>query len=316
MAGSAIASSLAAWVDELTAPASQIANPATEAPSGICTIESRASMPLSAPRSRGTPMTGRSARRSAILPGRWAAPPAQAMITCTDAGRFSICRTTVRKSRCTELICTRQVIPNSCLSVFTAFIISGRSESLPIVTSTRGTPFAAAPTPSGETSTPCSGVNADSISSTITLDRERRPRLLCLLIDVCEILAYHGNMPHLAINPCLTFAIDMHKHVCIVFCPFRFGRAIACPQNIFHHCRRIEHISGTEGKIGNSAQVLCELRRFAGFDGVMPKIVRARRDLVDPDFARFIKEKFDAKDANTIEVCNGLTSNLLRLGLH
>jgi len=48
-------------------------------PAGICTMESRLSIPFSALLSTGTPRTGSSVIDAAI-PGRWAAPPAPAMI--------------------------------------------------------------------------------------------------------------------------------------------------------------------------------------------------------------------------------------------
>jgi len=53
---------------------------ATGTPAGICTIESSESRPSSCLRGTGTPITG-SGVTAASMPGRWAAPPAPAMIT-------------------------------------------------------------------------------------------------------------------------------------------------------------------------------------------------------------------------------------------
>jgi hypothetical protein len=53
---------------------------ATGTPAGICTIEYSESMPLIARVNTGTPITG-STVSDAIIPGRWAAPPAAAMMT-------------------------------------------------------------------------------------------------------------------------------------------------------------------------------------------------------------------------------------------
>ena len=53
----------------------------TGMPPGICTIDSSESMPFSAWLSTGTPNTGSSVL-AATMPGRCAAPPAPAMITC------------------------------------------------------------------------------------------------------------------------------------------------------------------------------------------------------------------------------------------
>ena len=53
---------------------------ATGTPAGICTIESSESMPSRCLSGTGTPITG-SGVTDASMPGRWAAPPAPAMIT-------------------------------------------------------------------------------------------------------------------------------------------------------------------------------------------------------------------------------------------
>lgn len=56
-----------------------IATVATGTPFGICTIENNASCPPRQVPDIGTPMTGRQVIE-AIIPGKWAAPPAPAMI--------------------------------------------------------------------------------------------------------------------------------------------------------------------------------------------------------------------------------------------
>src|SRR5699024_6520992 len=64
-----------------TAPEVPMASVPTGTPRGICTMESRESIPLRARDCTGTPRTGRTVR-DAVMPGRWAAPPAPAMMTC------------------------------------------------------------------------------------------------------------------------------------------------------------------------------------------------------------------------------------------
>ena len=61
------------------APASPIAMVATGTPPGICAIDSSESSPDSALLCTGTPTTG-TVVKAATIPGRWAAPPAPAMI--------------------------------------------------------------------------------------------------------------------------------------------------------------------------------------------------------------------------------------------
>ena len=58
-----------------------IATLATGMPFGICTIDSNASSPPNGVTLIGTPITG-SGVSEAAMPGRCAAPPAPAMITC------------------------------------------------------------------------------------------------------------------------------------------------------------------------------------------------------------------------------------------
>ena len=60
--------------------AAPIASVPTGMPAGICTIDSSESIPSSVDSGTGTPITGRGVS-DASIPGRWAAPPAPAMIT-------------------------------------------------------------------------------------------------------------------------------------------------------------------------------------------------------------------------------------------
>ncbi len=70
------------------APASPIANVATGMPVGICTIDSSESSPRRYFDGTGTPSTG-TIVFAASMPGRWAAPPAPAMIARRPRGAAS-----------------------------------------------------------------------------------------------------------------------------------------------------------------------------------------------------------------------------------
>jgi hypothetical protein len=70
----------------LTAPASPMARVPTGMPRGICTIDSSESMPARVRDCTGTPSTGSSVL-AAVMPGRWAAPPAPAMMTARPRSR-------------------------------------------------------------------------------------------------------------------------------------------------------------------------------------------------------------------------------------
>src|SRR5262249_25440758 len=63
-----------------TAPALPTASVPTGTPPGICTMASSESTPFRTAGSTGTPRTGRTVF-AAVMPGRWAAPPAPAMST-------------------------------------------------------------------------------------------------------------------------------------------------------------------------------------------------------------------------------------------
>ena len=77
---SSVAASIATAVSAaLAAPASPMAKVATGTPFGICTIDSSESSPRRYLEGTGTPSTGTMVL-AAIMPGRWAAPPAPAMI--------------------------------------------------------------------------------------------------------------------------------------------------------------------------------------------------------------------------------------------
>ena len=110
---------------------------ATGTPLGICTMESRLSRPSSWERATGTPMTG-SVVTEASIPGRWAAPPAPAMMTRRPRPEASwpkaIMRSGVRWAETTRT--SWGTSKRSSRS--TAPCITGRSDELPMTTATRG----------------------------------------------------------------------------------------------------------------------------------------------------------------------------------
>mmetsp|Transcript_21802 Transcript_21802/g.33121 ORF Transcript_21802/g.33121 Transcript_21802/m.33121 type:complete len:204 (+) Transcript_21802:429-1040(+) len=107
------------------------------------------SCPFSVDVLMGTPTTGRGVM-AATIPGRWAAPPAPAMITCkprpaADLEYFI----SFSGVRCADTMSTSWGMPNS-LSILTASFIVGRSDWEPMMTPTMGqVPI---PPPSGNAS--------------------------------------------------------------------------------------------------------------------------------------------------------------------
>ena len=129
------AASSAAFV----APALPIASVPTGMPAGICTIESRLSIPLSAFDCTGTPKTG-TIVLLAHIPGRWAAPPAPAMIARSPrpsaAAAYSNSRSGVRCALTTSHSCGT---PSSS-SIRAACCMVSQSDCEPMITPTMGAP--------------------------------------------------------------------------------------------------------------------------------------------------------------------------------
>src|SRR4051794_35400738 len=123
----------------LAAPDSPMATVATGTPFGICTIDSSASMPPSAPLAltTGTPTTG-STVWAATMPGRCAAPPAPATITSSPRAAadeaYSAIHAGVRWADTTRHSCAT---PKR-VSMSAARRIVSQSDLLPMITPTRG----------------------------------------------------------------------------------------------------------------------------------------------------------------------------------
>mmetsp|Transcript_41696 Transcript_41696/g.91533 ORF Transcript_41696/g.91533 Transcript_41696/m.91533 type:complete len:244 (+) Transcript_41696:443-1174(+) len=114
-----------------------MATVATGTPFGICTIDRRESLPESVDVLTGTPMTG-SGVIAAAMPGRWAAPPAPAMMTrsprCSALVAYWYSRCGVR---CAETMVSSKGTPK-CSRISAAARIVGKSESEPMITPTSG----------------------------------------------------------------------------------------------------------------------------------------------------------------------------------
>src|SRR5690625_3472201 len=121
----------------LRAPASPMPSVPTGTPAGICTMDSSESTPASADVRTGTPSTGRVVH-VAIMPGRWAAPPAAAMMTLKPSSRALLANSRSRSGvRWADTILTMCPTPNSRRSP-SAGAMTGQSLRLPITTATWG----------------------------------------------------------------------------------------------------------------------------------------------------------------------------------
>ena len=106
-------------------------------PRGIWTMDSRESMPLSALLSTGTPSTGRRVW-AAIMPGRWAAPPAPAMMTSSPRPSASAAYSASQRGvRWAETIRHSWGTSNCSRTSLTCCMVS-QSDLLPMTTPTRG----------------------------------------------------------------------------------------------------------------------------------------------------------------------------------
>ena len=114
-----------------------IASVATGTPAGICTIESRESSPFSARLSTGTPSTG-SVVCAAVIPGRWAAPPAPAMITSIPRPSAPAAASAISSGvRCADTTRHSWGTPNS-FNISLAALIVSQSDLLPMMMDTIG----------------------------------------------------------------------------------------------------------------------------------------------------------------------------------
>src|SRR5262249_41483657 len=110
------------------------------------------------------PITG-SGVAAATIPGRWAAPPAPAMITRRPRpAAVSAYRSIPAGVRCADTTCASQATPNS-RSTCTASDITGQSEALPMITPTltpapRPRPPARDPPPPGTARRPAAPYRA------------------------------------------------------------------------------------------------------------------------------------------------------------
>mmetsp|Transcript_28814 Transcript_28814/g.85272 ORF Transcript_28814/g.85272 Transcript_28814/m.85272 type:complete len:220 (-) Transcript_28814:1395-2054(-) len=118
-----------------------IATVATGTPLGICTIDSSASSPSRcAPAGfTGTPITG-SAVIAATMPGRWAAPPAPAMMALSPRAAAVLAYSIIRSGvRCADTTVSSSGTPNSSSTAAAAFMVA-RSESDPMMMPTLAPP--------------------------------------------------------------------------------------------------------------------------------------------------------------------------------
>src|SRR4051812_23543004 len=119
----------------LAAPDGPSATVAPGTPFGIWTMESSESRPLSAALCTGTPMTG-STVCDATIPGRCAAPPAPAMITCSPRSAAVDAYSAIHAGvRCAETTWHSCGIPNS-VRIASAWLIVSQSDLLPMMTPT------------------------------------------------------------------------------------------------------------------------------------------------------------------------------------
>src|SRR6266404_3366081 len=121
----------------LTAPDLPMASAPTGMPLGICAMERSESRPLRAFDSTGTPKTGRTVFE-AVMPARWAAPPAPAMMTSmprfSAVPAYSKRRSGVRWAETTRVSCGTW----SSASVLEANFMVSQSEPEPMMMPTRG----------------------------------------------------------------------------------------------------------------------------------------------------------------------------------
>src|SRR3569833_3099935 len=249
---------------------------ATGTPAGIWTIDSRESIPSRYFSGTGTPITG-SGVTDASMPGRWAAPPAPAMITrrprAAAEAPYSIISCGIRWAETTS---ASYGTPNSSSASAAAFM-TGQSESLPITTPTVTVPPSPGAWPRGRVRRVARPARSPR-SVPQVVGRVARP-----FAYLVQVVAERGHVPDLAAWTDL-LAVEVHLHARVVrhhVDVARIDLGIVAAEDVGHHRVRRGRPRVAQRKVEHRAQVLFELRGARALDRPVPGVVRAHGQLVD-----------------------------------
>ena len=127
----------AAYRPALVAPAVPMDMVPTGTPPGICTMESSESSPFKVDDFTGTPITG-STVLDATIPGKWAAPPAPAIMTSKPRSMAVSAYWNIQSGvRWADTTFFSYGMPSSSKMAQAAFMVS-QSDVLPMMTPTMG----------------------------------------------------------------------------------------------------------------------------------------------------------------------------------
>ena len=125
-----------------------------------------------------------------------------------------------------------------------------------------------------------------------------------MTLSASSIFGQHGDVSHLPSWTGLRLAVKME--LCARFGknqpPVRFAPLPQMTEQIPHHDRSKQGVRA-QRKPADGPQLLLELARDARIEGVVARIVRTGRQLVDKQLAVPREEKFDSQQSNNIQRC-------------
>src|SRR5699024_529872 len=301
---------------------------ATGTPDGIWTIDSRESIPSRCFRGTGTPMTGRDVIE-AIIPGRWAAPPAPAMMTRAPRSAADFAQAIMSSGmRWAETTSALESTPSSSRASAAAFIV-GRSESDPrtMPTGAAGVWCAAlicasfvsvdaGPCDAGSFGVGVSpgqevagggqlGVRIDVDSGDevrgVAGPGQHEPRVLAIGVDVSELAARAHA---------LAVEVDLDRRV--VGHDMQIGLVevlVLGAEDVDHHGDVLPGRRAAQGQVEDGAQVLLELTRHRPVLCPVPGVVGAHGEFVDEEAVGGL-EHLHGHDTGDVEGAGDLEDRL------
>src|SRR5699024_10348285 len=299
---------------------------ATGTPDGIWTIDSRESIPSRCFRSTGTPMTGRDVIE-AIIPGRWAAPPAPAMMTRTPRSAADFAQAIMSSGmRWAETTSALESTPSSSRASAAAFIV-GQSESVTVPTGAVGVWCAAlvcasfvsvdaGPFDAGTFGVGVSpgqqvaggghlGVRIDVDSGDevrgVAVPGQHELRVLAVGVDVSDLAARAHA---------LAVEVDLDRG--IVGHDLQIGLVevlVLGTEDVDHHGHVRPGRRAAQGQVEDGAQVLLELARHRPVLCPMPGVVGTHGELVDEEAVGSL-EHLHSHDTGDVEGAGDLEDRL------
>src|SRR5690606_15305904 len=283
-------------------------------------MDSRESSPPRCFVGTGTPTTG-SVVPAAIMPGRWAAPPAPATITFRPRPAAARAESAIASGvRSAERTRASEGTPKSRRTA-AATSITGQSLSLPMAMPTSGWSVVRRP---WSVRLESGMVGWGYLRKLLTTDHghlqpDQRRGVLGAGAGGLGVVGGDGDVAHLPARADGRLAVEVDGgagHGEGALEPAHDGRAVGVAEDVDHARGGHPQAGVAERPAEHGADVVLELRRVARLDGVVPRVVRARRQLVDEDAAVGELEQLGRHEPHAADGLDGRQPHAARLGVH